>query len=130
MFSRALRGALIGALVGAVLRLVLIFLRRALPWLVMIVSLLFILDRCSPDYPQVAQRRAVRDSFDESSVTLLGTRGFLMDYHRPVVDRITATVHNSGRARICDLWLSCTFGGRFRQSGIAHRVNSGCYIST
>lgn len=101
------------------MRLILVALRRALPGLILIFGLLFGLDRCSPDYPEVAQKGAIRDSFDERSVAVSGARGLLLEgYHRSVVDRVTANVHNSSRARIYDLWSRARLAGEAPQSRI------------
>src|SRR5687767_7004350 len=109
MSSPALRGALIGAVVGWVLLLVL----RHLHWIVLVLLLLFAIDRCSPDYPEVARKRAIRDSFEHSKVTLSRVQSHTPTAsHSHRVETVSAMVHNGGKARIYDLRLRCSFTSR------------------
>src|SRR5215212_5082424 len=109
MSSPALRGALIGAVIGWVLMLIV----RHLHWIVLVLALLFAIDRCSPDYPQVAAKRAIQDSFEHSKVTLSGVQGHTpTDSHSHRVETVAGVVHNGGKARIYDLRLRCSFRSR------------------
>jgi hypothetical protein len=109
MSSPVLRGALIGAAVGWVLYLLVTHLH----WIIAVLVLLFALDRCAPDYQQVASKRALRDSFEHAKVTLTQVRGQTPanPYYRHV-EAVSAVIHNRGKARIYDLRLRCAFTSR------------------
>jgi hypothetical protein len=109
MSSPVLRGALIGAAVGWVLYLLVIHLH----WIGAVLVLLFALDRCSPDYEQVAAKRALRDSFEHEKVTLSQVRGDTpADPYYQHVEAVSAVIYNGGKARIYDLRLRCAFTSR------------------
>ena len=109
MSSPVLRGALIGAAVGWVLLVLLKNLHR----IALVLMLLFANDRCSPDFEEIAAKRAIRDSFEHSKVTLSGVHGHTpIDSHSHRVETVSGVVHNDGKARIYDLRLRCSFRSR------------------
>lgn len=113
MSSPVLRGALIGSLVAVIFHVVVRTILRNLHWILVATSMLFLLDRCSPHYPQLAAKRIIRDSFDHSRVSVTGVRGETpSDAYWRYVEAISAVVHNGAKARIYDLRLRCSFSGR------------------
>jgi hypothetical protein len=109
MSSPVLRGALIGAAVGWILYLLISHLH----WIVAVLVLLFALDRCAPDFEQVAAKRARRDSFEHDKVTLSNVRGVTpADPYYRHVEAVSAVIQNIGKARIYDLRLRCAFTSR------------------
>ena len=109
MSSPVVRGALIGAAVGWVLYL----LVTRLHWIGLLLVLLIALDRCAPDYEQIAAKRAIRDSFEHEKVTISGVRGQTpADPYYRYVEAVSAVIHNGGKARIYDLRLACGFRSR------------------
>src|SRR4051812_48102088 len=99
------RAALLGGILAVTLHLLIRLILRNLLWITIAAGMLFTLDRCSPDHAQVAQKRAVRDSFDSSLVTLSNIVG------RPDsdgwVNEIAVTVRNDSAARLYDLKMIC-----------------------
>jgi hypothetical protein len=104
---RMSRAALLGGTLALALHLLVSIAVRNVHWIILTVGMLYFLDRCSPDYPQVASSRAIRDSFDASKVMLTGIVGVpeLDGY----VSEITVTVRNSERARVYDLHAICSY---------------------
>jgi hypothetical protein len=101
------RAALVGGILAVVLDLLVRIVLRNLHWIVLTVGMLYVLDRCSPDYPQVAASRAIRDSFEGSKVMLTGIVGVLEP--DGYVGEIAMTVSNSERARVYDFRAICSY---------------------
>src|SRR3954465_3741436 len=101
------RAALVGGIVAVALHLLVRLVFRNLHWILLTAGLLFTLDRCSPDYPQVAEKRALRDSFDTSKVTFTTIVG--VPEPDGYVSEIAVTVANSERARIYNLRAICSY---------------------
>jgi len=113
MSSPVLRGAVIGGIVAVILHVVVRAILRNLHWILLATSMLFVLDRCSPHYPLLAAKRAVRNSFDHSKVSVTAVRGETpADLHWRYVEAVSAVVSNGAKARIYDLRLRCSFSGR------------------
>jgi hypothetical protein len=108
MSSPTVRGALIGGILGVVLHLIVRFLIRNLVWLAVAAMLIWVLAKCSPENPKAASKQAILSSFDPNSVLVLNARGITTSYST-AIGEISATIQNTGRARIYDLWLNCSF---------------------
>jgi hypothetical protein len=70
--------------------------------------LLWVLVRFSPENPREVSMRATLNSFDPNSVLVLNARGITTSYST-AIGEISATIHDTSRARIYDLWLICSF---------------------
>lgn len=101
------RAALLGGILAVALHLLVRLVFRNLHWIVMAAGMLFALDRCSPDYEQVAAKRTIRDSFDTSKVTFTNILG--ISEPDGYVSEIAVNVTNAERARIYDLRAICSF---------------------
>src|SRR4051812_5739898 len=104
------RAAMVGGILAVVLHLLLRVVFRNLHWIALVAGALFVLDRGAPDYDQISSKRAIRDSFDVSKVTLTAIIG------RPESDgfvkEIAVTVRNGGNARVYDLRTICSYSAR------------------
>jgi hypothetical protein len=108
MSSPTFRGFLIGGLIGVFLDLILRFILANLMWIALAVMLMWVLVRCTPENPEEVSKRATLNSFDPNSVLVSNARGITSSYST-AIGEIAATIQNTGRARIYDLWLTCSF---------------------
>jgi hypothetical protein len=108
MSSPTVRGALVGGIVGVVLHLIVRFIARNLLWIALGVMLMWVLAKFSPESPRDAVKRARLNSFDLSAVIVLNAQGITASYS-PHIEAVAATIQNTGRARIYDLRLYCSF---------------------
>ena len=108
MSSPTIRGALIGGVVGVILHLIVRFILGNLVWFALAVMLTWVLSKFSPENPKEVAKRATLNSFDPTSVLVSNARGITTSYSTSVGE-VSATIQNTGRARIYDLWLTCSF---------------------
>jgi hypothetical protein len=108
MSSPTIRGALIGGVGGVVLHLIFRFFLRNAVWIALVVMLLWVLARCSPENPKEVSKRARLNSFDQSAVVISDVRGLPTSYST-YIEAISATVSNNSRAKIYDVRLYCSF---------------------
>jgi hypothetical protein len=108
MSGPTFRGFVVGGLIGVILHLIVRFILANLVWITLAVMLTWVLVKCSPENPKVASKRAILSSFDPTSVLVLNARGITTSYST-AIGEISATIQNTGRARIYDLRLYCSF---------------------
>jgi hypothetical protein len=108
MSSHTIRGALIGGVVGVIFHLIVRFIFQNLVWIALGVMLIWVLAKFSPESPRDVAKRARLNSVDRSAVMVLNAQGVTASYS-PHVEAVAATIQNTGRARIYDLRLYCSF---------------------
>jgi hypothetical protein len=101
------RAAFLGGILALFLHLLIRLLFRNLHWIAVATGMIYVLDRCAPDYQEVAAARAIRDSFDSSKVKLTGVVG--VPEADGYVSEIAVTVMNAERARVFDLKAICSY---------------------
>jgi hypothetical protein len=108
MSSPTVRGALVGGILGVVLHLIFRFILANLVWLALAIMLLWVLVKFSPENPQAVSKRAILNSFDPTSTMVSNAKGITASYSSDIV-AISATIRNTSRARIFDVWFTCSF---------------------